>query len=1247
MNEKTRPTLRRGLGPALAALRLPGVGAPFAKAARTEARRHIHLGDTHRTAARWAAARDAYAQALALDPGLLHIWVQYGHALKECGEVGAAIEAYRRSLALDPSLADTHLQLGHALKLQGRLPEALSAYEASHALDSHSPHAAAELRAWRRGGKAQVATSAEWPAWVRDQDRAAVAALLDRHGLAPGFLQRFDPAFYAAMQRKGLGPDAPDPLRCVRHFCEAGLAAEAAINDRDAFDAVFHAATYPDPAPRTRTDAYRYWLNAGLVRGEAPNLAAWIRGQGIEPHDLDGLDLPALMAANPDLAALPPAKLVANLLDGGLIDAARPPRPTPANAQAFVAVALRAAVRKDAGLALEVLERLLAALPDHGVALAHYADRLMDEKQHFAAAAAYRQVMARGEATQWTYALLGQGLLALDLAREAYEVLAAGAAAFPQYPQLVARKAGALDRYFHDSVREYETVARLGRIADGQGGIAEYCRVAAAPVPASLPPRPIRAVALFALRDLAQCRFYRVDQKVEHLQRAGYEVEVFDSNTGHAEFMARLTAFQAVIFYRVAPLPGIIPCMEAARALGLVTFYEIDDLLFLPEEYPGTLESYAGQITAETFNMLAMGVPLFAGAMRMCDYALASTPMLARAMEPFVGQGRAFVHRNGMGSGHEQYLDYQQRAPQPGRPVVLFYGSGTRAHKADYLDLLEPALIEVARRHGARVAIVLVGWLPVSDALRAAAKTLVVVEPVFDLHEYWAMLQEADINLAVLSPSLNVDCKSEIKWMEAGMFGIPSVVSRTATYAEVIEDGQTGFMCATVEDWTRTLDRLVRDAPLRQDVGRRAQEVVRAQYCIDAMARSIGAVLQAVSPAAPPRKRRVLLVNVFYPPQTYGGATRVLRDNVAHVQVRYGDEFEFEAFTCIDEAAADYVETAYAQDGVRVTAVSRSVEGERMPQPADPRMGEAFRRCLAAFGPDLVHFHCIQRLSAAVVDAAREAGMPYLITVHDGWWISDHQFLLDARGQEQTYDYADPLGTLARHGRAAFARMQALRPALFGARHVLAVSEPFAGLHARCGVPNVRALANGVSALPPCVRTASADGRLRLGHIGGTTKHKGYNLLKYALMAGSFPNLGLLVVNHFKPKGYEHREVWGATPVRVVGKVAQSEVTALYGSIDVLVAPSLWAESFGLVTREAQACGCWVVASDRGAIGGDVIEGVNGHVVDVSGIDGLLAVLARIDADPARYLSSPPPLPLRSADEQGDELAALYRSMVA
>jgi glycosyltransferase involved in cell wall biosynthesis len=113
----------------------------------------ISRGDRARDSRDWVSAARYYRKALDQKPDNPPIWVQYGHALKESGNIGAAENAYRKSLELDAGVADTHLQLGHALKIQGRKIEASAAYLRALVLDPALDHAALELKGlgWTRG----------------------------------------------------------------------------------------------------------------------------------------------------------------------------------------------------------------------------------------------------------------------------------------------------------------------------------------------------------------------------------------------------------------------------------------------------------------------------------------------------------------------------------------------------------------------------------------------------------------------------------------------------------------------------------------------------------------------------------------------------------------------------------------------------------------------------------------------------------------------------------------------------------------------------------------------------------------------------------------------------------------------------------------------------------------------------------------------------------------------------------------
>jgi len=124
---------------------------PFARA-KIGLRSGIARADRARDAGQWPLAARYYRQALSEEPELPAIWVQYGHMLKESGDVAAAVAAYRESLRRDPENADTHLQLGNALRLQGQVTAAEAAYLSAVALDRRLNFAIKALEAlgWTR-----------------------------------------------------------------------------------------------------------------------------------------------------------------------------------------------------------------------------------------------------------------------------------------------------------------------------------------------------------------------------------------------------------------------------------------------------------------------------------------------------------------------------------------------------------------------------------------------------------------------------------------------------------------------------------------------------------------------------------------------------------------------------------------------------------------------------------------------------------------------------------------------------------------------------------------------------------------------------------------------------------------------------------------------------------------------------------------------------------------------------------------
>jgi len=78
---------------------------------------------------------------------------------------------------------------------------------------------------------------------------------------------------------------------------------------------------------------------------------------------------------------------------------------------------------------------------------------------------------------------------------------------------------------------------------------------------------------------VSQCVRYRIDQKIEQLELAGKDVKAIDW-TKLSESKAELATHDIIIFYRVPATPEVIQAIAQTNAVGKLSIYEIDDLLF-------------------------------------------------------------------------------------------------------------------------------------------------------------------------------------------------------------------------------------------------------------------------------------------------------------------------------------------------------------------------------------------------------------------------------------------------------------------------------------------------------------------------------------------------------------------------------------------------------------------------------------------------------------------------------------------
>src|SRR5437867_3013767 len=134
---------------------------------------------------------------------------------------------------------------------------------------------------------------------------------------------------------------------------------------------------------------------------------------------------------------------------------------------------------------------------------------------------------------------------------------------------------------------------------------------------------------------------------------------------------------------------------------------------------------------------------------------------------------------------------------------------------------------------------------------------------------------------------------------------------------------------------------------------------------------------------------RVLIVNVFFAPQSFGGGT-VVAERLAAGLVERGHA------TAIFSLRTNVPDTGllrYDWRGVTCFSMSRAAI-DTFSYRSEMATREAFLLALRSFAPDLVHFHAIQGLGIDLVHDAIAAGLPAVVTVHDFWWMCERQFMI-------------------------------------------------------------------------------------------------------------------------------------------------------------------------------------------------------------------------------------------------------------
>lgn len=346
---------------------------------------------------------------------------------------------------------------------------------------------------------------------------------------------------------------------------------------------------------------------------------------------------------------------------------------------------------------------------------------------------------------------------------------------------------------------------------------------------------------------------YRVFNVIEALKSMGIDAAHF-RDIDIPEQLGDILSHDIIVLFRYPWSANVDRLIEEARAKSIPLVYDVDDYIFDP--------AIASRVDGVRMLSEEGKIAYVAGALRYrqtlesCDYATAPTEFLANMQSFFVN--KAYVIANTMNS--EQLRIYRSIASDgsqaPADKVTLGYFSGTLTHQKDF-EQAYPALARLLQDLP-NVSLMIKGEFRLEEFpdLKKFGRR-VTLAPFSDWRELPQSISQIDINLIPLEHnSLFCESKSELKYFETAILGIPSVVSEVGPYKYVIKHGHNGLLARTPEDWYVSLKSLSEDKSLRKRIGQAAKDHVAKTYVPETLALNADTVYRDILSDHRRRRRR-------------------------------------------------------------------------------------------------------------------------------------------------------------------------------------------------------------------------------------------------------------------------------------------------------------------------------------------------------------------------------------------------------
>jgi glycosyltransferase involved in cell wall biosynthesis/SAM-dependent methyltransferase len=314
---------------------------------------------------------------------------------------------------------------------------------------------------------------------------------------------------------------------------------------------------------------------------------------------------------------------------------------------------------------------------------------------------------------------------------------------------------------------------------------------------------------------------YRCEHQAEQLESYGFTTDVayFD----RVDWDAVLNSYQCFLLHRVPHRMTVERFIKKAEELGKPVIFDIDDLVFDADKL-GYIRALEGR-SSEEVQLYRDNVKQHHRTLSLCRFAIAATEPLRIAVQRMFPHIRCFINPNGLSDIQveqaEQALQINKHEADE-QIVRIAYFSGTPTHNRDFKECAR-ALERVLETYS-YARLMLVGHLDSGENFARFGERIELRPPV-PWQELPRLIRRADVNLAPLElDNPFTECKSNLKYFEAAVLGVPTVASDMEPYRNSIVHGENGYLCRREEEWFHCISRLIEDPSLCEQMGSLARK---------------------------------------------------------------------------------------------------------------------------------------------------------------------------------------------------------------------------------------------------------------------------------------------------------------------------------------------------------------------------------------------------------------------------------------